>query len=412
MALAKAQLMEAPGGPGILGAVTAGTGIEIVNGVISATGGGGTAASVAVTPIPGIDQATNVQTALEAIELQVQDRIEFCSVVNGGITASISAPVGTSNDGTTLTITTIDASVGVKGVTTLTNDLTGNSESLAITQKAAASLDGKIDALVGANVLAGTYNASTGNITSVTPAGALSGFVVGSPPPAASSVPDNYYILTTVAGPFGPPGAVIPPTGVQSGDWFIVEKEAGLPAVWFTVDFENNAVAAVNVSLAAIPGLSATNVQTGIEQVAAKNDNAITNITATASDGINVTTTPPSPSGRTTNIVLGPATATDLGGVFVQPGQGINLAANGAISLAPPRKVDSISSQFDGSTTDFTIRIGGSAVTPANAESLLVVLGGIVQISDDNYTIAGSTLTFLAPPPAGTSFYGVLFVEG
>lgn len=307
-----------------------GTGVVTINS--SGGGGGGTAASVIINPIPGIDTADNVQEALEAIELQVQDRIEFCSVVGGGMTASVSTPVRTSNDGTTLTLTTADAGVGTKGMVTLTNDITGTSETLAITQKAAAALDGKVDALVGANVLAGTYNSSTGVVSSVTPAGS-SYLIVGSQAPAASNLPDNYYLLVTVAGTQGPPGAVIPGTGVQSGDWFVVEKEAGQPAAWVTIDFENNAVAAVNVSVSAISGLSATNVQTGLQELELKAENSFTNITATAADGIRVTNTPVSANGRTANITLAPATATDLGGVFVQPGQGIDLGANGSLNL-------------------------------------------------------------------------------
>lgn len=412
MALAKAQLMQAPGGPGILGAVTAGTGIEINNGVISATGGGGTATSVAVTPIPGISQATNVQSALEAIELQVQDRIEFCNVTGvGGLQASVSAPISSSNDGTTLTLTTLQAGVSQAGVVQLTNELDGNSQSLALTQFGANQLNSKVDALIGANVLAGTYNAATGTVSTVTPAGALY-FTVGQQAPAATSVPDNYYLLVTIAGNSGPPGAVIPPTGVQSGDWFVVEREAGVASAWVTIDFQNNAVAAVNVSLSNVSGLSATNVQDGIQQLETKAENSVTSITASASDGLTVTLTPAGANGRTANLTLGPATATDLGGVFVQPGLGINLAPNGAISLAPPARVDDISSQFNNTAFEFNLISNSQPITPLTNESILVVLGGIVQIPGDNYTVAANKITFTSPPAAGTTFYSVVFVQG
>lgn len=329
--------MTAPGGPGVIGAVRAGTGITITaEGVISTDGsGGGSATSVVVTPIPGISQATTVQAALQAIETQVQDRIEYCDVEGpGGLLASVSAPVATSADGTTLTLTTVQATTTQHGVVQLTNDLTGSSQTLVPTQSAVASLDGKIDALVGASVLAGTYSAAVGQVLSVTPAGAQY-MTVGQQAPLASSVPDNYFLLVTVAGSQGPPGAVIPPTGMQSGDWFIVEREQGLPSVWFTVDFENNAVAAVNVTLSNITGLSATNVQTGIEQVNTKAQNAFTTIEAPTADGIRVVASGSSATGRTADIFLDPATSTDLGGVFVQGGQGLVLGANGSLSVPP-----------------------------------------------------------------------------
>ena len=441
MALTTAQLMSPPGASVPLGAVTSGQGIFISpTGVISlnaaqsvtqlvagtgillnpgsgygvvtitASGGGGVASSVAINQIPGIDSATNVQEGLEALELQAQDRIEFAVVSGEGLQATVSPPVLTSNSGTTLTITPVTAGVGVKGVTTLTNDFTGISQTEALTQYAASQLNTKIESLTGANVLAGTYDCSAGVVTSTTPAGAQY-FTVGQQAPPADGLPDNYYLLVVRAGNQGPPGAVIPPTGVQSQDWFIVENQPGFAAKWITIDFENETVAAIDVFLSPVSGLSADNVQTAVQELESKAESSIGEIDS-LSDGIAVVTGADSSSGRRVTLELKPATSVDLGGVFVQPGLGLVLGANGGLSLAPPVQIDTLASQFNGVDATFTLKAGGVNITPANSVSCLIVVGGIVQTANDSYTLSGSSITFSEPPRAGTSFYGVVFVQG
>jgi len=426
-----------------LGGVKVGRNLTIdPDGTLNASEGSKQASDIIVNPlISGITSATNVQLALEALELQVQDRVEFCNVGGaGGLSAGISPPIRSSNDGTTLTINTLRANVGTVGVTQLTNDVTGSSEELALTQFAASQLNAKIAALTGSNVLAGTYNSRTGVVASVTPAGSAY-LTVGAQAPAAGQVPDNYYVLVTTSGLIGPPGAVIPGTGVQSGDWFVVEREQGQPAAWVTIDFENTAIAAVNVSLSPVAGLSATNVQAGIAELEVKAENSFTNITATAADGLSVTNSGLGPNGRTCNITLGPATATDLGGVFVQPNVGLILGSNGALSLnvatatklggikvgsglsitpdgtlsasGGPGGVDVklvlLDAPFDGSRTQFQMLVEGVAFAPKAAHYVMVAVGGIVQSAGNAYNTSGSIIIFSSAPPSGATFYSIGF---
>jgi hypothetical protein len=49
----------------------------------------------------------------------------------------------------------------------------------------------------------------------------------------------------------------------------------------------------------------------------------------------------------------------------------------------------------DGSTTDFTL-----SETPANVNTLLVIVDGIVQKATTNYTLASTTLSFTSAPDA------------
>jgi len=76
--------------------------------------------------------------------------------------------------------------------------------------------------------------------------------------------------------------------------------------------------------------------------------------------------------------------------------------------LGRNREVDDISSGFNGSTTAFTLAVSGSNVSPGTANDIVVSLGGVIQNPNQDYTIAGSTLTFTTAPTSGLSFFAVV----
>ena len=76
--------------------------------------------------------------------------------------------------------------------------------------------------------------------------------------------------------------------------------------------------------------------------------------------------------------------------------------------LGRNREVDDISSGFNGSTTAFTLQVSGSNVSPGTANDIIVSLGGVVQNPNQDFTIAGSTLTFTTAPASGLSFFAVV----
>jgi len=76
--------------------------------------------------------------------------------------------------------------------------------------------------------------------------------------------------------------------------------------------------------------------------------------------------------------------------------------------LGRNREVDDISSGFNGSTTAFTLAVSGSDVSPGTANDIIVSLGGVIQNPNNDYTIAGSTLTFTTAPASGLSFFAVV----
>ena len=64
-------------------------------------------------------------------------------------------------------------------------------------------------------------------------------------------------------------------------------------------------------------------------------------------------------------------------------------------------KLDDITSQFNGSTTTFQLKSGGSDFFPGSSFSLLVSVAGIIQEADSAYQINNNEITF-ATAPQGT----------
>ena len=64
-------------------------------------------------------------------------------------------------------------------------------------------------------------------------------------------------------------------------------------------------------------------------------------------------------------------------------------------------KLDDISSQFDGSTTTFQLKSGGSDFFPGSSFSLLVSVAGVIQEADSAYQINNNEITFATAPSNG-----------
>lgn len=62
---------------------------------------------------------------------------------------------------------------------------------------------------------------------------------------------------------------------------------------------------------------------------------------------------------------------------------------------------------FNGVLSSFALAIGGASVSPANAQSLIIEINGVIQIPDVAYTVSGSTIYFTIAPAATDVFSGV-----
>ena len=149
-----------------------------------------------IFPVSGIQDATTGQKGIVQIGTNIQ-------VASGVIS------VGT-------------ATVSSTGIVQLNDTVSSTSITQAATARVAKDLQDQIDSLtLASNVtLAGSLNATTGLLDSVTTLGSGAGFVAGSALPAASAGNVDYYVLTTVGGSYNPPGGG-GPYNAENGDWFL-----------------------------------------------------------------------------------------------------------------------------------------------------------------------------------------------
>jgi hypothetical protein len=386
------------------------------------------AQNVIVTSIPGIPTASNAQEALAQIEAQANDRVQEAvkTGTGGGVSINVSAPQQIYA-GTTLTLNVDPSSLTGPGTVQLTNSVTGQSESLAITQRAGNDLSTRIDQLSGQQVLAGTYNCLTGTLVYVTPSAQGKGFVVGQNCPAPSTTIDNYYVIVVTGGSQGPPGVAPPANPYKPGDWFICEAETS--SVWVPIAFDNTTTTASNVSLnPAVNGK--TNVQDSNQDL---NTRLVQCLSGLVSDiGLTISVRSSGADGRTFVANLNPSNPSNLGGVIVpgnnglrvdgsgvldltpattiqiggvRIGKGITVDQTGLITVNPPQILDNLG--FNGSSVTFPLTISGGAIPNPLPEDLLIFVGGIPQ-SPNTYILNGNMITFSEAPPNGASFYGIL----
>jgi hypothetical protein len=146
-------------------------------------------------PVSGIQDATTVQKGVVQIGTNIQ--------VAAGV------------------ISVESASTTVPGIVQLNDTLASTSTTEALTAAQGKNLQDQIDALVISSNLtfAGTIDASTGDMVTVTTEGGAAGFAVGDPLPAAASGNDNYFVIVTIPGTMTPPGGS--PQACHQGDWWL-----------------------------------------------------------------------------------------------------------------------------------------------------------------------------------------------
>ena len=83
-----------------------------------------------------------------------------------------------------------------------------------------------------------------------------------------------------------------------------------------------------------------------------------------------------------------------------------------APKLGQNREVDDISSGFNGSTTAFTLQVGGSNASPGSANNIIVSVNNVVLNPNTAYTVNGSTITFTTAPTNGQAFFGLILGQG
>ena len=179
----------------------------------------------------------------------------------GTVTAvSGNAPISVATGTTTPNISIASASTTASGAVQLNNTVASTSTTQALTAAQGKVLQDQITALVTNSglELAGTVDASTGFVASVTSIGTSKGYTVGSVLPAASSVTNSTYAIVTTPGTFTPPGGSS--TVATRGDWFLVSETSPSVYAWTFLNVGFDAPAASTT----VPGIVelATNAET------------------------------------------------------------------------------------------------------------------------------------------------------
>ena len=234
--------IQGPYSPLILGA-----GLTVnAQGVISSTGGGGGGGTVtSITAGAGLAGGTITSTGTISLAasgvtagayvypaLSVDSFGRITSISSGSPVTSVSvnSPLISSGPATSPTLSIQPATTSTVGAVQLNNTTSSTLTNQALTAAAGKDLQDQINALAsssGSLILAGTFDAATGNVVTATTAGISVGITSGNPLPAPSAATDNYYlIVTTAAASYTPPGSPVI-TSINVGDYIL-----GTGGIW------------------------------------------------------------------------------------------------------------------------------------------------------------------------------------
>ena len=265
----------------------------------------------------------------------------------------------------------------------------------------------------GAIVLAGTYDASTNQVASVTGEGTAIGLSVGSALPSASNTNSNYYLVVSEPGTGTSPAptvALAPPDLILStgSDWLEID-----------VSSTYTAQTASNVAFVPAANLGSTNVQSALEEVSNECRN-VDNMTGGVLDvdrgGTNI-------ASYTKGDLLAASASTTLDKLAVGT-NGYILSANSSTTTGLEWIANQVGTVTSVSGTS-PVQVATGTTTPViSVDAGTTSAAGILQLTDgvaSSSTTTAATpngvktaydLAALAMPKAGGTFSGqVLFNE-
>jgi hypothetical protein len=228
----------------------------------------------------------------------------------------------------------------------------------------------------GAIILAGTYDATTNQVASVTLEGTAIGLTVSSPLPAAADANANYYVVVSTGGTGTAPAPVAtlaPPDLILStgAAWVEIDVSAGA-----------GAIAAVNVIFSAAGQISATNAQAAIEEVSTEcrnADNITSGTLAVARGGTGV-------ASYSKGNILAASASTTLNALAVGT-NGQVLRANSATATGLEWGADFVGTVTTVSSATAALTIATATTTPAlTIRAATTSVDGIVQLTDSTST--------------------------
>ena len=265
---------------------------------------------------------------------------------------------------------------------------------------------------LGELIFAGTYNASTNLIATVTTTGSAAGLTVGQPLPNASSTYTSYYVVVATSGTGVAPAPVQP---LAPPDIILCDGTA-----WTQIDVSGTYTSqtATNIGFTPAGTIIATNVQAAVEEVAVEAANAsnLTSGTVAATRGGTGNTTYTkgdllAATGSTALAKLGvgsdgqilranSGTATGLEWGTDYIGTVTNVTGTGAISVANGTTTPAISVAAASTSTAGVVQLSDSISTTS---SVLAATSNAVKIS---YDLANAAL-----PKAGGTVTGNIVLD-
>lgn len=265
---------------------------------------------------------------------------------------------------------------------------------------------------VGEIVFAGTYDANTNLVASVTSDGSAVGLTVGAALPAASTANNRYYLVVAEAGT----GTAPAPTVALSPPDIILSNGSA----WTEIDVSQTITAQVasNVSVTPVGDISATNVQAALQEV---DSEKLAKAGGTMTGGLLIGTTGTFGfEGSTDNAyetylaVVDPTadrtiTFPDATGTVVLSGSIVNADIDAAAAIAFSKLASLTSGNIlvgNGSNVATSVAVSGD-VTLSNAGVATVVSGttstaGKLQLTDS--TSSTSTTTAATPNAVKTAY--------
>ena len=263
----------------------------------------------------------------------------------------------------------------------------------------------------GAIILAGTYDASTNLVASVTGEGSAIGLTVGNALPAASINNSNYYLVVSELGTGVSPA---PTVALAPPDLLLSTGTA-----WFEIDVSSTytAQSANNVSFSAAGAISATNVQAAIEEVSSECrdlDNMTAGTVGVARGGTNI-------SSYTKGDLIAASGTTALAKLGVGT-NGFVLSANSSEATGL-QWIQNSTGTVTGVTVSAPLGVTNGTTTPALTISTGTTSAvGVLQLTDgvaSSSTTTAATpngvktafdLATLAMPKAGGTFTGQVLI--
>jgi hypothetical protein len=232
---------------------------------------------------------------------------------------------------------------------------------------------------LGELIFAGTYNASTNRVASITTMGSAIGLAVGQPLPNAASTFTSYYVVVSIAGTGTAPA---PPEPLSPPDIILCDGSA-----WTQIDVSSTYTSqtAANVGFTPAGTIASTNVQGAIEEVATDAANA-TNLT---SGTVAVARGGTGTSSYTKGDLLAASGATALSKLGVGT-NGQVLRANSATATGLEWGTDYVGTVTSVSGSG-AISVATGTTTPAiSVASASTSVAGVVQLSDSTSTTSSS----------------------